>query len=241
MTARSILLVSHCWRYNRLLAYQLSSLILHPPKCRVRMIIYFSGDDKPTVDVIMKYGGRANAGTGDVSISGSVMEEGRLFRRAIGRDVASKACEEDLCWYTDCDQAFGPGCLDAVCENFDEEKGLCYPADVAKCSQEYGDELIEAVKPDSGLLRLDPEKFTPKKYPRAIGGVQIVTGETAREVGYCRKIRRFQRPAERWMKTADDVTARKIWGFGRGYRIDVPNLLRIRHTKYGRTHVGIRN
>ena len=35
-----ILIVAHCWRYARLAAYQLSSLILHPPKCNVREIVF---------------------------------------------------------------------------------------------------------------------------------------------------------------------------------------------------------
>ena len=240
MTAQSILIISHCWKYDRLLAYQLSSLILYPPKCKVHMVVCTAIDDDLTRERFHQYR-RERTMPPNIYFSLMRIQKGQVFRRAIGRDIASKACEEDLIWYSDCDQAFGPGCLDAVCKNFVEERGLCYPRHVGKCPPPYGDELIEAVQSDSGLLELDPKKFTPQKYPRAIGGVQIVSGDTARDIGYCRGSRQFQRPAKRWMRTKDDVRARKVWGFGRGHRIEVPNLWRIRHTKYGRTHVGIRN
>ncbi|MCA9201579.1 MAG: hypothetical protein KDA59_00945, partial [Planctomycetales bacterium] len=38
--------VSHCWKYAHFLAYQLSSLVLYPPKdLSVRMTVFYCEDD----------------------------------------------------------------------------------------------------------------------------------------------------------------------------------------------------
>ena len=41
-------IVSHCWRYSRLLTYQLSSLFLPPPTVAVCMTVFLTNDDDPT-------------------------------------------------------------------------------------------------------------------------------------------------------------------------------------------------
>jgi hypothetical protein len=53
LTARSgvldIEIVSHCWQYGHLLAYQLSSLVNFPPvKAHVRMTVFHAGEDART-------------------------------------------------------------------------------------------------------------------------------------------------------------------------------------------------
>ena len=42
-------IVSHCWRYASLLQYQLSSLILHPPKSAIEMTVFTAPEDQRTI------------------------------------------------------------------------------------------------------------------------------------------------------------------------------------------------
>ena len=52
-------IVSHCWNYSRLLTYQLSSLVLHPPrKLDVTMTVFYNEEDTRTCEVLEYFGQR---------------------------------------------------------------------------------------------------------------------------------------------------------------------------------------
>jgi hypothetical protein len=240
-------IVSHCWHYSRLLTYQLSSLVLYPPKCEVRITVFACADDIRTVGSLehfshpdrldrLRYPPQSN---GRPQLSWQLLPPERLCRRAIGRNLAAESTPARIIWFADCDMMFGPGCLDWLSENWPEGNVLGYPHYVGKCTHERGDELIEAVKKPA-VMEIDPTDFPPHRQPRAIGGTQIVCGDVARERGYLKDSKRYQRPASRWMRTVDDVVYRKrVLGVGRGTRLEIPNCWRIRHSKYGRKHTGV--
>ncbi len=55
---RTIELVSHCYRYGRVLNYQFSSLFLYPPKrCHVTLTVYHCWEDEFTKEVVRYFTG----------------------------------------------------------------------------------------------------------------------------------------------------------------------------------------
>ena len=77
-----------------------------------------------------------------------------------------------------------------------------------------------------------------KRHNRAIGGLQIVRGDVARRLGYCRDEPRFMQPASRWMRTFEDVRFREILGT-QGSPVEVEGLMRIEHHAKGRADGGV--
>ena len=54
----SIEIVSHCWNYSHLLAYNLSSLVNHPPQdIDVTMTVFYCPEDQGTVDMLEFFSG----------------------------------------------------------------------------------------------------------------------------------------------------------------------------------------
>lgn len=246
-------MVSHCWNYSRLLCWQLSSLYLYPPReISVEAIIFFCPDDRRTVAVLEWFARHAVASglNSLVKLHPWPLDQRKLCRRAIGRNLAFKASRADWVWATDVDYLFGPDCLDAIPSAMAAIAGpLAFPRFTNRtATQEIGDELIERVT-EPGLYTLpvdDSGKGDPaaglwevERNHRAIGGIQIVNGDVARREGYLPDSRRFQRPADRWMRTFEDRAYRAAIGAGRGEAIDLPNLYRLRHGKRGRFDVGV--
>ena len=105
-------IVSHCWRYAPHLTYQLSSLVLHPPKeVDVKMTVFHAPGDVDTVRLLDRAGGRD---VPNITWNWQPIEKDRLFRRGIGRNLAALATEADWIWFTDCDVVFHEGALDAA-------------------------------------------------------------------------------------------------------------------------------
>ena len=229
-------IVTHCWNYSRLLTQQLASLVMYPPKCRVRVTVAMSPkDDGDTVDAAARAAMRfQRVGVGMHMIG---LPKGQLCRRAIGRNIAAQATSARIVWFTDCDYLFGPGCLDWLSENWPEDAILAYPRVVRKCPKEYGDKIIAGTLEDNPI-RPRLAAFKPRKHGRAIGGIQIVSGDVAREKGYLPNHRRYQKPVDRWRKTNEDPAYRRSLGTS-GTQMDIPEVYRIRHTQYGRKHVGV--
>jgi hypothetical protein len=201
------------------------------------MVVCFAVCDADTVSVVEFFEHKTSS---NVKITGLPLSPEQVCRRAIGRNIAAKATKAGLWWAADCDQPFGPGCLDALVEKFDRTTILCYPRIVNKSTLEYGDSLIAAA--DRPAVRdVDQSQFAPAHLGRAIGGIQITTGDCAREKGYIPDHRRYQRPAAHWRRTFEDTVYRRYLGVGTGTPIDIPNVMRIRHSKYGRTHIGCQN
>lgn len=229
----------HCWNYSRLLCLELSSIWLNPPKENELLVtICHSLDDERTWEICEWF---YEQGVPDnIQMLAHEMDTPRLLRRAIGRHEIAKATEADIVLFSDCDMLFGPGSLDAIAAAWPDGATLCYPRTVFKCPHECGDEYIASVtKP--GIYSVKPTDFEPTRYRRAIGGTQWVLGDVARSKGYLPEGHRLLRPADRWMRTKEDVVARKHIAGHRGIGLDIPNVLRLRHSKYGRTHVGVEN
>lgn len=232
-------IVSHCWNYARLLTYQLSSFVLHPPgsEHELRATVYFATCDQRTVDTLAFFSSIDKPT--NVLWDFRAIEPSRLCKRAIGRNEAALATEADWVWFADCDMPIGDGAWDAIAKHAESVKqNLMYPRTVnVSVSHESGDKLIEAVT-EPAIIEVSRRDFGRRKYNRAIGGVQITRGDRAREIGYLPQSRRAQMPSRNWRRTYEDKTYRRALGT-RGAPVNLPNVFRIRHSKRGRDHVGV--
>ncbi len=236
-------IVTHCWRYSRVLTYQLSSLVLHPPKdCDVVATVFYSRDDLATVRVLEffrpqfaeQYFFRPQSANRR-GLRAWPLPTADLLNRAIGRNAACRNTNADIVWFTDCDYVFGEGCLDALAAtDLPVEKKLFYPPTKFTVDHATGDAYAERAA-EPAVLDIDPADFKPHKCGKAIGGIQIVPGSVAREYGYCPNHKRHQRHinGEEFKKNTSDKTYRQILGVGGGTRIELPNVYRIRQTDMG--------
>jgi len=226
-------LVSHCWHYAAHLTYQLSSLVLYPPEIvNVTMTVFYSSEDRETVGVL-DYFGRIE--TRNVQWSWRCLSNERLFRRSIGRNLAALETASDWIWFADADMCFRSGCIDALASTAATSASpLVYPRNIhISRSHASGDDALQAVAGRPRVQDIVPSEFEVHRYQRAIGGVQIVHGTTARQVGYNRASERFQQPITRWQRCHDDVAFRRTLGVN-GQPINLPELYRIRHEHFGR-------
>ncbi|MCZ2344467.1 MAG: hypothetical protein LC104_22125 [Bacteroidales bacterium] len=225
----NIEIVSHCWRYPRLLNYQLSSLVRFPPVAvHVRVTIYHTEDDAGVVRVLDYFGRQSVPG---VVWDWRALPREQLCRRAIGRNQAALASNADWVWFTDADYCFGPGCLDTLA--YIPDASLVFPREVqTHASRELGDQAILAASGPPRILELDPSQYVPKRISRAIGGLQIAGGAVCRERGYCAQFPRLLRPSLLWARTHEDIWFRRSLQ-SHGVPIDLPHLYRIRHSTRG--------
>jgi hypothetical protein len=227
-------IVSHCWRYSHLLAYQLSSLAKHPPtKAAVTMTVFYSQEDVATEKLLHQFGAM---GVANVSWNFIALEKQRLFRRSIGRNLAAKKSQADWVWFTDCDVLFYENCLDTLAKQLALcRERLVFPRQLlySKLMAE-DDPLLAAGRATTGALPLPAisgfEVFESRK---AMGPIQIVHGDIARAAGYCETIALFQKPVDTWAKAHEDRVFRWLLGTD-GVAIDVPNVVVLRHLVKGR-------
>ena len=231
--ALSIEIVSHCWRYSRLLAYQLSSLIDHPVReARVSVTVFHAREDAPTVDLLAFIGAHE---VPNIRWNWQTLPPERLFRRAIGRNLAARASSADWVWFTDCDLTFQAGCLDGLNAALQGRRdALLHPRVEAKTDAYAadGDAPGNALETPT-LLRADPDAFVTHPVTRATGPLQITHGDVARAVGYCDAVQAYQRPAPRWQKCDEDRVFRWLLDTP-GTPIDVPGVCRVQHVDKGR-------
>lgn len=227
-------IVSHCWRYAHFLAYQLSSLVKFPPmRLMVTMTVFYSPEDRPTVDLLERFGSRNVA---RVAWNWQPLPKERLFRRAIGRNAAALASAADWVWFTDCDLMFRDRCLDVLSERLQGRRdALVYPREERVTSLLGHDDPLFNMPSGSAMLRdIDPASFTRVlRRHRATGPLQITHGDVARACGYCNAIGAYQRPAARWQKAHEDRIFRWLLGT-QGVPLDIPGVYRIRHAEKGR-------
>jgi len=228
-------IVSHCWNYAHLLAYQLSSLVLAPPKgMSVRMTVCHCSEDKGTGALLDFFAAQAVPG---VTWNWMGLRREELMRRAIGRNRAALATDADWLWFTDCDLVFHDGCLSRLGEILQgRADALLFPRE-ERCTRMLaaGDELLRAAAEKPRLVAIDASRFEAEQRSRATGPLQIVHGDLARELGYCAALRCYQSPTERWRKTYEDRAFRwLLQNDGRG--IDLPGVYRIKHIAKGRYH-----
>jgi hypothetical protein len=227
-------IVSHCWRYHHLLAYQLSSLVLHSPSSvNVTMTVFHTPADTRTARLLERIGRESPRG---IRWNFRPLEPTQLFRRSLGRNLAARATKADWIWFTDCDLIFHSGALDGAARALSgREDLLVFPHTHFITERlEPNDPLLQAGRDSVGLVDIDPSRgFTPEVRSKATGAFQIVRGDVARAAGFCGTIPFYQKPVPRWRRTHDDRVFRWLLGT-QGQPIDVPGLFRIRHTAKGR-------
>lgn len=239
---RTLEFVVHCYSleipdFARLLTVQLSSLALWPPeRCKLRVTVCSTPDDKQTIRVCREFDCLFNQKRLPIDVIMRMYRKGSLFRRGVGRNDAAKLTKADVVWFLDCDYAMGEGCLDALATA--TEAGLpatlAYPRNVhIQKSHALGDAMIARVVPGE-LFTPDPSEFKPRRERYAIGGLQIVSGETARRYGYCDGTKWAEPVSEQggFRDTKEDkVFRRAMEAIDGSAAIDLPNLYRLRHSR----------
>lgn len=252
----SIHLVTHCYvdklpQYAEFLRLQLASLFKHRCEVPVVISVCYCPDDKITSTIVDRWSCRPLQ-IGPLRVVQPIpLPKEYLARRCMGRNKVALNCREDVCWFLDCDQYFGEGCLDALWEitrgRLHETEGDGKPAMLFPCDLKIhadhrdGDALVKQVNglTDEELLsdsfQLDDSLFIPKHERKAIGGIQVVSGEFARRYGYLNGDPKWQRPNPDLepfsLGTSDDIAYRKVCNEHGGIQpIQIPNLYRFRHT-----------
>lgn len=224
--------VSHCWKYSSMLAYQLSSLIKYPPsKLTVTMTVMYSEEDKMTVR-LLDFIGRHEVQ--NVRWNWVALESSELFRRGIGRNLAAKNTQADWVWFTDCDIVFHQGCLDSLAASLQGRKeALVFPEKeyttpmLPKTSKLFTESRLDY------LNEIDIDAFQVHSRDRAKGAYQIVHGDVARAIGYCDGLSIYQTPSDHWCKCYEDRAFRWLLG-SKGVPLDVKGVYQIRHIEKGR-------
>lgn len=228
-------IVTHCWRYSRLLAYQLSSLILNPPvSTRVKTSVFCDPHDLRTVKVV-KFFAFAASPIDNVEIAMVNHNVPALFNRAIGRNQAALSTQADVVWFADCDYLFGLECLDTLANHAAlkrvKQNQCHYPDKVLRnITQAHGDEYARRWAPKT-ILNVDPAHFAPHRPPRAIGGIQIVSGDAARKLGYAPQHAAKGVTRRDRFDFRSDVAFRKQ--FAGCQPLSIVNVFRIRQTYHG--------
>lgn len=226
-------IVSHCWRYAHFLVYQLSSLVLFPPRdADVTMTVFHSPEDADTTRLLEFFSAQSVPG---VRWNWRALPRERLFRRGIGRNLAALETTADWIWFTDCDLMFRGGCLDSLAALLQNRRdALVYPQE-ERCTDLLDDDNPILLSGASGgaVVDIDASAFSVRHPTRATGPLQIVHGDVSRAVGYCRNIRIYQTPSPVWCKAHEDRAFRWLLGT-QGVPLPIPGVYRIRHVHKGR-------
>lgn len=228
----SVEIVSHCWRYAHLQAYQLSSLVEHAPQdVDVTMTVFYAEEDQATQALLDFF---AQQRVPNVTWNWQKLTPPELFRRAIGRNQAALASKADWVWFTDCDLCFGAGALDTLNARLQGCKApLVYPQEErVTCLLTDDSPMLTAAK-EPALVRIDEADFTSKAVTRATGPLQITHGDMARQMGYCNGVKAYLRPESQWAKCYEDRVFRWLLKTP-GTALDLPGVYRIRHETKGR-------
>jgi hypothetical protein len=225
-------IVSHCWNYAHLLAYQLSSLVNFPPTgLTARMTVFHTEEDEPTRKLLEFFGAMEVPG---VTWNWRTLPRERLFRRSIGRNMAARETDADWIWFTDCDLMFRDDCLDVLAGELQGRRdALVYPRQERVTPMlADGDPMLNA-SGEPRLLDVSAERFMISERGRATGPLQIVHGDVARACGYCEQLPLYQKPSATYCKHYEDKAFRWLLRTD-GTPLDVPGVYRIRHVTKGR-------
>ena len=228
-------IVSHCWNYSHLLAYQLSSLVHFPPtRLNIRMTVCWCPEDRGTAALLDFFAARA---VPNVSWNWIPLARPELMRRAIGRNRAALATPADWIWFTDCDLLFHAGCLDTLADRLATcAAPLVFPAEERTTALLRPDDaVLRAAAERPALVCIDAAQFRVQRPRKATGPLQITHGEVARALGYCASLPLYQHPTDRWRKTYEDRAFRWLVG-SQGVPLDIPGVYRIKHLEKGRYH-----
>jgi hypothetical protein len=228
-------IVNHSHNYSRCLIYQLSSLVLFPPKTTdLRYYLFHTADDTDTLAVIDHF--KPLMPCEFVTIPQDI---GVLRNRAAGRNQIAKSTTADWVWFTDTDYLFRKDCLDKLGSIVDQRWGhppkeidICFPRRVLVTHQEEGDRLINAVD-QVAVFDVPDKSLWPYKMGVAIGGIQIASGSTCRNGGYVPGM--AHEKSNTWNFCSDK---RFRYQVQIRHSIDLPNVCRIRHLTRGYKEIG---
>ncbi len=229
----SIEIVSHCWNYANILTYQLSSLVLFPPKkVTVFMTVYYEERDERTKEVLSFF---TRQHVDNVVWNFCGIEKSYLLRRAIGRNLSALHTNADWIFFTDCDVLFREEALDLLATQLKGSSDLLvYPRYHKVTELLSDDDSIFVDFTEAGMIRdVDRFRFSVEERTRAVGAFQITRGDVARLGGYCNAITYYHRPVKHWRKCYEDRTFRWLLGT-QGTPLEVPGFYRLRHATKGR-------
>lgn len=229
----SLEIVTHCWNYANFLSYQLSSLVLFPPReVNVCMTVYYESGDQRTREVLDYFRKQT---VDNVRWNFQPLEKPYLLRRATGRNLAARNTNADWIFFTDCDLMFREQAIDHLGQELHNRNDiLVFPRYHMVSPLLPNDDPIFTDYTETGVLRdIDPGRFYREERSRAVGSFQIARGDAARRGGYCGTIPYYHRPVKRWRKCYEDRTFRWLLGT-MGIPIEVPGFYRIRHAAKGR-------
>jgi len=225
--------VSHCWNYSHLLVYQLSSLVLHPPRdIDVTMTVFHCPEDTRTARLLEFFSRQQVPG---VRWNWRPLPRQQLFRRAIGRNLAALDTRADWVWFTDCDLMFREKCLDTLAGLLQGRRdALVFPAD-ERCTDLLAEDnpMLRSGTDMPQVLDIDTTHFVTYHRDRATGPLQIAHADVCRAVGYCRDIGVYQTPEQTFAKCHEDRAFRWLLR-SKGEPLPIPGVYRIRHVHKGR-------
>lgn len=239
MKSKSIELVVHCFcppgldTYAEHLKWMWSSLVRYPTEAHVTLSVCFTPQDSATTKRLAAM--MQNWDSRRPRINTVPLPPGSLFRRAIGRHLCSQRSMADVLWFTDVDYMFGSDCLNDVCNQVGPDDGLCMPSHIwIHCDHETGNTAVESQR-QVDYPKINFSEFVERRQKIAIGGVQIIGGNTARKIGYL--------GGTKWTEPVDassgfrSCRCDKAWRHHNklsAARLEIRNCLRIRHISDGR-------
>ncbi|MGC9457937.1 MAG: glycosyltransferase family A protein [Halothiobacillaceae bacterium] len=226
-------IVSHCWRYAHLLVYQLSSLVLFPPReADITMTVFYSPEDEQTCALLDFF---AKIQVPGVEWNWRPLPKEKLFRRSIGRNLAALKTRADWVWFTDCDLMFRDNCLDSLAQLLQGRREVLFYPREERCTDLLAEDnpLLARARTEPAVLDINPEGFVSRYPSRATGPLQITHGDVCRQVGYCRSIGIYQQPVEQFAKCHEDRAFRWLLR-SQGIALPVDSVYRIRHVHKGR-------
>jgi hypothetical protein len=242
MMSKRIEIVSHCWAgelpiYANLLRLQISSLIMRSGhECEVTLTVVHAPGDELTTKVLDWAEGALKLR--DIVLNRISVPVRLLFQRAAGRNMAALNTAADVVFFTDCDYLFAEKSLDASLSSCLQcPTAITFPKKViASKSHSHGDATILSVDMSpSMLVDIDPDDFAPTSYGKAIGGIQIVSGERCRSLGYLPDTK-WTRPladtSKGFLPCRCDVRFRK--SVGEKNEAEIDGVYRVRHSQRGR-------
>lgn len=233
-----ISIVTHSWAvkkalYSVFLRCQLTSLLHYDPSF-VSITICADQRDTLTVSVVDDF----------FSLLPNMrilwLEDRQMWRRCTGRNIAAlEDRDSDLIWFADCDYMFHENCLLSLLSQWEEQgkPEMIFPrVYLANLEKEGMDAFWKANIHARGPLEHPTETFGYHGNRRAIGGLQIVSGEYARKNGYLNRSKWMRPPDVPFPDTRDDVAFRERLKRRGGRYIsipEIPGLCRLRHTEVG--------
>lgn len=229
--------IVHCYdppgmsQYSRMLRYLLTSHVWCPQNVDWRVTVCCA-KKAPQIDAVAE--SFANV---SINVEWLRLPLNKLFRRAIGRDMAVQGTRADVVHFTDCDYFYGPGCLQSIADCMSSSSGLCVPAWYKICQDHGTGDRILCDNADEEYPIADRSLFVPKKAKVAIGGMQFIGGDRAREIGYqCG--RKLMHPVD-VAKGFRSCKCDKAWRRHNELsteRVDISELYRLRHSSDGRDY-----